>query len=174
MRLLSIDPGSEQSGYVVYDPDARLILEHGVAPNEILLARCWQERDPAEQHHLAIEMPDAAGMAGRSLFETCYWVGRFLEAFGPDVTTRVHRHEVRQHLLHAATGNDALIRAALIARWGGEAVAIGGKGRGKAKTPCGPLHGVASHAWSALAVAVVWADTRTLRKEQATRIGGPA
>jgi hypothetical protein len=69
-------------------------------------------------------------------------------------------HAVRRHLLHAATGNDALIRAALIARWGGEAVAIGGKGRGKAKTPRGPLHGVASHAWSALAVAVTWGNGR--------------
>ncbi len=161
MRLFAIDPGMEQSGFVVYDPaGAGTLLEHGIEDNEILLARCWKERDPADEYHLAIEMPDAAGMAGRSLFETCYWVGRFLEAFGPEAVTRVPRHAIRRHLLHAATGNDALIRQALIARWGGKAIAIGGKGRGILRTPRGPLHGIASHAWAALAVAVTWSETR--------------
>jgi hypothetical protein len=49
MRLLAIDPGSEQSGFVEYDPDAGAgaILEHGIVANEILLARCWREKDPA-------------------------------------------------------------------------------------------------------------------------------
>jgi len=163
-RLLSIDPGAEQSGFVVYLPRCdelgrvEHILESGVASNDELLARCWRPKEPGD--HLAIEMPSAAGMAGKSLFETCYWVGRFVEAFGPDSSTRVRRHHVRMHLLHSATGKDSLIRAALIERWGGKDAAIGGKGRGKAKTPCGPLHGIASHAWSALAVAVTWADTQ--------------
>lgn len=57
------------------------------------------------------------------------------------------------------------------ARWGGEAVAIGGKGRAKDKTPRGPLHGIASHAWSVLAVAVTWCDSHALRPEEVAGIG---
>ncbi len=160
IRLLAIDPGSEQSGFVEYDPDARAILEHGVADNEVLLARCWRERDPAQQHHLAIEMIDVFGMAGRTVFETCVWIGRFIEAWGAEHYTKVTRHDVKMHLCHTKRSDDAMVRQALIARWGGDVVAIGGKGRGNAKTPRGPLHGVASHAWSALAVAVTWSDGR--------------
>jgi hypothetical protein len=59
-----------------------------------------------------------------------------------------------------------MVRQALIARWGGEAVAIGGKGGGKDKTPRGSLHGVASHAWSALGVAVTWGDGRAMASRQ--------
>jgi hypothetical protein len=65
----------------------------------------------------------------------------------------VTRHEVKMHLCHTKKSDDSMVRAALIPRWGGEAVAIGGKGRGKAKTPRGPLHG-------ASAVAVAWSDGR--------------
>lgn len=59
------------------------------------------------------------------------------------------------HLCHTKRSDDSMVRQALIAQWGGEAVA-----RGKAKTPRRPLHGVVSHAWSALAVAVTWSDAR--------------
>jgi hypothetical protein len=74
----------------------------------------------------------------------------------------VTRHEVKLHLCHTKQCNDSMVRAALIARWGGEAVAIGGKGRGKARTPRGPLHGITSHTWSALAGAVTWGDKRAM------------
>jgi hypothetical protein len=160
IRLRAIDPGSEESGFVEYDPDAGTILDYGVFDNEILLARCWRERDPSEEHHLAIEMVDVFGMAGRTVFETCVWIGRFIEAWGAADYTRVTRHDVKMHLCHTKRSDDSMVRAALIARWGGHAVAIGGKGRGKDKTPRGPLHGIATHAWSALAVAVTWSDAR--------------
>ena len=130
IRLLAIDPGSEQSGFVEYDPDAGAILEHGIAPNEILLARCWRERDPTLEHHLAVEMIDVFGMAGRTVFETCVWIGRFIEARGATDYTKVTRHDVKMHLCQTKRSDDAMVRQVLIARWGGDAVAIGGKGRG--------------------------------------------
>ena len=169
MRLLSIDPGSEQSGFVVYAPRCygplsdELVLEHGVASNEELLARCWRTRGPDEPQHLAIEMFASYGMSvGKTVFETCIWIGRFIEAWGAKDYTMVTRHEVKMNLCHTKNSNDSNVRQALLDRWGGKEAAIGGKGKGKGKgnTPCGPLHGVASHAWSALAVAVTWADTR--------------
>jgi hypothetical protein len=74
------------------------ILEHGIEPNEILLAQCWRERDPSERHHLATEMIDVFGMAGRTVFETCVWIGRFIEAWGTEDYTKVTRHDVKVHL----------------------------------------------------------------------------
>jgi hypothetical protein len=101
------------------------------------------------------------------VFETCVWIGWFIEVWGAEDYTKVTRHDVKMHLCHTKRSDDSSVRQALIARWGGEAAAIGGKGRGKAKTPRGPLHGVASHAWSALAVAVTWSDARQAGAEQA-------
>jgi hypothetical protein len=52
------------------------------------------------------------------------------------------------YLCHTKQCNYSMVRAALIAGWGGEAVAIGGKGRSKTKRPRRPLHvdrGLRSH-----------------------------
>jgi hypothetical protein len=158
MRLLAIDPGPEESGFVVYDTDARLVLEHGIAPNEVLLARCWRERDPADQHHLAIELIASYGMTvGKTVFDTCIWIGRFVEAWGAVDYTLVTRHEVKMHLCHTKNSSNSNVREALIDRWGGKAQAIGNK-----KAP-GRLHGITSHAWSALAVAVTWGDAHAAK-----------
>jgi len=62
------------------------------------------------------------------------------------------------HLCKNNRAKDANIRQALLDRFpatgGGKAPQIGTK-----KQP-GPLYGVTSHLWSALAVAVTWADTQ--------------
>lgn len=164
-RLLAVDPGSQESGFVEYDPRANAILEHGTIANNQLLARCYRRRSLAGEHHLVLEMVDVFGMAGRTVFQTCVWIGRFIEGWGARDFTTLTRHDVKMHLCHTKRSDDSMVRAALIERWGGEAVAIGGKGKGKKKTPRGPLHGVATHAWSALAVAVTWTDAQKFQPE---------
>jgi hypothetical protein len=164
MRLLAVDPGSQESGFVEYDPDMHRILEHGTVDNEQLLVRCYKRRTLNGHHHMAIEMVDVFGMAGRTVFETCVWIGRLIEAWGTAEYTKVTRHEVKMHLCNTKRSDDSMVRAALIERWGGESVAIGGKGKGKDKTPRGPLHGIASHAWAALGVAVTWSDTKRAKQ----------
>jgi hypothetical protein len=57
-----------------------------------------------------------------------------------------------QRLVEGAA-NDAAVRDALLQLWGGKVEAMGSK-----KAP-GPLYGMASHRWSALAVAVTCAET---------------
>jgi hypothetical protein len=65
---------------------------------------------------------------------------------------RLYRSVVRGHL-RCMKGGDAAVRAALIERFGPFKEDAIGK-----KSKPGPLFGIASHEWSALALAVTWFD----------------
>ena len=98
---------------------------------------------------LVIEQVASFGMAvGAEVFETVYWSGRFAEAVYPLPVDRITRIKVKTHLCHDSRAKDANIRAALIDRYGGPAALRKG----------GDLYGVSKDVWSALAVAVTWAD----------------
>jgi hypothetical protein len=145
--LLAIDPGTTHSGVVVVTGGVINVAE--VMENrEVLtmLPRCHRV--------VAVEMVASYGMAvGAEVFETCVWIGRFVERCDdPDTVKRVYRRDVKLHLCGSARAKDANIRQALIDRWGGKAAAIG------TSKQRGPLYGVKSHAWAALAVAVTVAD----------------
>ena len=56
------------------------------------------------------------------------------------------------HLCRQNTARDPNIRQALLDRWGGKKRAVGRKGEGK------PLYGISKDVWSALAVAVTYAE----------------
>lgn len=146
--LLAIDPGTTHSGWVLMrngNPWSSGVWENA----EIL--RHLEEWSGA---NVAIEMIASYGMAvGAEVFDTCLWVGRFMQALGPDRVRLVYRKEVKSHLCGSQKAKDANIRQALIDRWGGKAEAIG-----TIKKP-GPLYGIKSHAWAALAVAVTAAET---------------
>lgn len=157
MIVLAIDPGNEQSAYVRYDTVSRKLASFAVLSNEVMIRML--RLDAAEAGHLAIEMIASYGMAvGREVFETCVWIGRFIEATKTGYTL-VYRRQIKMHLCGNNTAKDSNIRQALIDRFGpGRDKAIG-----KKKTP-GPLYGVANDAWSALAVAVTWADIAAVSK----------
>lgn len=146
--ILSIDPGPTESAWVSYDgakPTA-----WAKVPNEQLLGML---RAGTPCDILVIEQIAAMGMAvGASVFETCVWTGRYIEAWDPMPWYRVKRHQVKMHLCGHPRAKDPNIRQALIDRYGGKDAAIG-----KKKTP-GPLYGMAGDGWAALAVAVTWAD----------------
>jgi len=146
--LLAIDPGTTHSGYVVMDADG--VQLSGVAENGEMF-----ELIAAHGSNIAIEMIASYGMAvGREVFETCLWIGRFMQAAGPDRVRLVYRKDVKLHLCGSPRAKDANIRQALIDRWGGKAEAVG-----TVKKP-GPLYGVKSHAWAALGVAVTALETK--------------
>ena len=147
--LLAIDPGTTHSGWVLMM--SGVPYESGVMKNgEIIDTLRASSIVP-----VAIEMIASYGMAvGREVFETCVWIGRFTQAAGPDRVRLVYRKDVKLHLCGSPRAKDANIRQALIDRWGGKAEAVG-----TVKRP-GPLYGVKSHAWSALAVAVTALETK--------------
>lgn len=158
MIILAIDPGNEQSAWCLYDSAAKKPICHSKGDNDLLLdAECgvlWRDDvrgSPVD--HLAIEMIASYGMpVGREVFETCVWIGRFVESWGGPYTF-VYRKNVKLHLCNSPRANDATIRQALIDRYGGKQAAIGTK-----RAP-GPLYGVKADVWSALAIAVTYSET---------------
>ena len=150
--LLAIDPGTTHSGIIRMD--GRAVTFAGVMPNAEVLSIF--PRNTAD--HIAIEMIASYGMAvGREVFETCVWIGRFVQAWHQDNDGEprlIYRKDVKLHLCGSPRAKDANIRQALIDRWGGKAEAVG-----TVKKP-GPLYGVKSHAWAALAVAVTAMETK--------------
>ena len=147
--IFGIDPGPKVSGWVLLQGST--VADSGVADNHDLL-RWVQAGQGADL--LAIEMIASMGMAvGQSTFETVRWIGRFQQAWrDPEAVRFVKRHEVKQYLCGNQLAKDANVRQALLDRFaatgGGKTPQIGIKARP------GPLYGVSSHAWSALAVAV--------------------
>lgn len=153
MTILAIDPGTDKSAVITYDSACRVVYTHDIIDNEDFVDWLRMDARHKDVDHLAIEMIANLGMpVGREVFQTCVWIGRFIEAWqGP--YDYVYRMDVKDHLCGSRKAKDANIRQALLDKFGGKD-ALGTK-----KKP-GPLYGIKSHLWSALAVAVTFAETR--------------
>jgi hypothetical protein len=139
MSILAIDPGTHKSGFVVWNGEVR---QFAVVDNEVLRRMLTQELFQ-EHDKVAIEMVASYGMpVGREVFETCVWIGRFVErCYRPAFL--VYRKDVKLHLCGSARAKDGNIRQALIDKHGP---------CGTKKAP-GKLYGISGHLWAALAVA---------------------
>lgn len=149
--VLAIDPGPSKSAYVLYGNPR--VLGKGIVDNEDLLKFIYNGRWAGTP----VVFEQVAGMGktvGKAVFETVFWTGRLFQAaktVSPSVG-RITRGAVKMHVLGQIKGGDVQVRNALIVRFGGNRFA-----KGTAKDP-GPLYGVSSHMWSALALAVTWSD----------------
>lgn len=156
--ILAIDPGTEKSGWVRYE--GQRVVDSDVSTNAEILDMI----DAGGFDELAIEMIASYGMAvGREVFETCVWIGRFIECFRDPAAVRlIYRRDVKLHLCGSPKAKDPNIRQALLDMFprtgGGKTPQVG------TKSMPGPLYGVSSHAWAALAVAVT--ATAQMRDKQ--------
>jgi hypothetical protein len=138
--------------------DGKKVRSCGVWENGNVRAAVAREAalSPTGVPLLAIEMVASYGMpVGREVFETCVWIGRFQESWRdglrrvPEDVRLIYRRDVKLHLCGNSRAKDANIRQALIDKLG----PVG------TKAAPGPLYGVKSHAWAAVAVAVTAFDT---------------
>ena len=158
-RILAIDPGTEQSAFVLWDEtDTEFgpLIDKGIWPNAELpplIASNYHD-------HLAIEMIASYGMpVGKTTFETCLWIGMFLfPSIADDAciiqadfrNLLIYRKDVKMCLCGSTKAKDSNIRQALIDRYGEP---------GTKKEP-GILYGVKKDIWAALAVATYYQDMR--------------
>lgn len=155
MNLLAIDPGTTESGFVEFR-DGR-VSNPAVWPNELLIERL---SDGGADDRLCIEMIASYGMpVGLETFQTCLWIGRFMEHWKISTgqnATLVYRRDVKLHLCGTVRAKDANIRQALIDKFGPPGT----------KSNPGKTYGLKSHLWAALALAVYVNETQdwTLRQ----------
>jgi hypothetical protein len=154
-HLIAVDPGPTQSAYVSIDKTGwgPEIVGFGKIDNDAMRLMLIRMSSVGKSV-MAIEMIASYGMAvGAEVFETCVWIGRFIEACGVPFVT-MYRRDVKMFLCGNNSAKDANIRQALIDRYGGKEKAIG-----KKKSP-GPLYGIHDDVWAALALAETWIGTR--------------
>lgn len=154
MKILAVDPGTVQSGFVVFNSETRQVEESGIVENEELLHRSsWSDADI-----LVIEMVGSYGMpVGQTTFETVLWIGRFIQyAVANKILYKklYKKIDINPALCFSNKAKDTNIRRAVLDMFeptgGGKNPEIG------TKSQPGPLFGVNSHAISALAVALTY------------------
>jgi hypothetical protein len=169
--IIAVDPGTELSAYIIaaitrgWSPTTQgwsergiEILEHDILPNEDVRDLLQARGAFAHYERLSIEMVSSYGMpVGREVFETVLWTGRMIEAWRGNLYRKIYRKDVKLHLCGSSRAKDPNVRQAVLDRWpatgGGKIPQVGTK-----KNP-GPLYGISSHTWAALAVAITAAET---------------
>jgi hypothetical protein len=154
MKILAIDPGSTKSAYALIDEDLKP-LQFGKVDNMDLLLRLRQISSGAQ---VAIELIGHYGTgmpAGKTVFDTCIWIGRYVQALAPAPVELVLRAPVKAHLCHSAKATDANITQALVDRF---ATDPRNHGKGTKDEP-GFFYGFYKDIWQAYALAVYYADT---------------
>jgi hypothetical protein len=179
MSILGIDPGPRQSGWALLASGGDTVLASGTWSNERLLARVCEKSPQGGAQSLVVEQPVGYGArAGLDLMNTAIWAGRYVQAWeAASNGLRPWRLLSFAEVAHAIVGRRGGVReadawVAVLDLFGGQGVATGArkcptcKGRGwagRGRPPCtvcdasgwrippGPLHGVQSHARSAVA-----------------------
>jgi hypothetical protein len=154
---VAIDPGDVESGYAVIDIDTYEPVECGKIANASLKTKLfgWVL---SGVHRVSIEMIASYGMpVGREVFETCVWIGRFIETCHragdcePALFTRL---TVRLHHCHSTKAKDSNVTRALVDRFT-PGQPIFGKG---SKTEPGWFYGFKADVWQAYALGVFHLD----------------
>lgn len=155
--VLAIDPGNLESAFVLIG-EGLIPLEFGKVDNFELLGMI-KEKKFDSCGMVVIEMIASYGMAvGQSVFDTCVWVGRFVEAVNNQGKNHelIYRKDVKMNLCNTMRANDSNIIQALIDRF-----APNTRNRGKGiKSDKGFFYGFKADIWQAYAVGVTHYDLR--------------
>lgn len=158
-RLLAIDPGNAQSAYCLIDVETRRPICFDKLPNDVLRKILYKHAIDAQE--VVIEMVASYGMpVGAEVFETCVWIGRFMEVagqtVGADNVHRMYRKDVKMDLCGNSAARDSNITRALVDRF---APGASNYGKGTKASP-GWFYGFKKDIWAAYALAVTYADTQ--------------
>ena len=158
-HILAIDPGTKSSGVVLTELGTGPsicppIIHHDHMDNHDLIDNLRLPMFPVNDQdyilkYVAIENMVSYNMrVGRETFETCMWIGRFIEAVlvSKPLTTilLIPRPSIKMLLCGSMRSKDADIRRSISELYGGKGT----------KASPGPLFGIAQHKWSALAIAM--------------------
>jgi hypothetical protein len=166
---LALDPGPEQSALLVYDAISRAPFDGWILPNDDVPGALRQQAGFGRRT-LVVEVTKGYtmplgpnGKGGRffpqQVLDTSEWIGVFRAVWERELGLdfeRIDRRSVKLHLLGRTNGTDAMVRAALVDRFGP---------RGTKAAP-GRTYWLHGHLWAALAVGVTWHDQAVRRTAQ--------
>jgi len=159
--ILAIDPGTFESAYVIIDKEYLKPIEFAKVDNNELLQLIEEINDKTyDVNHFAIEMVAHYGTAmpaGREVFDTCVWIGRFYQLAFDRIPRLafIYRKEVKMNLCHSMKAKDSNIIQALIDRF---AYGVPNRGKGYKKNP-GWFYGFKGDVWQSYAVGVTYRDS---------------
>lgn len=143
--ILAIDSGNIESAYVLMDSKTYKPIEFGKVDNFIILEKLKE----LNYDTLVLEMIASYGMpVGASVFDTCVWIGRFIQARKNSKCEYIYRKEEKMNLCNSMKAKDSNIRQALIDRFG----EVG------TKNNQGWFYGFKKDVWAAYAVGVTYLD----------------
>jgi hypothetical protein len=145
--VLAIDPGPVQSAYVFIMNKDYKPVEFDIVPNAKAIAAIMS----GEYNMFSIECMASYGkILSTSIFETCYWIGRFMQKAADTgfPINRIYRKDVKLNLCGCTNAKDKNVNAALKERFG----EVGTK-----KVP-GFFYGFKADIWAAYAVGVTFLD----------------
>jgi len=153
--ILAVDPGNVESAYCVIDKTNYKPIEFGKIENEKFRKKMAKDLKMYPIDNFAIEMIASYGMpVGKEVFETCVWIGRFMETFKCKSTYYIYRKEEKINLCGSMKAKDSNIRQALIDRFA-RFDFKNGKGT---KSNQDFFYGFSKDVWSAYAVGITWLD----------------
>lgn len=161
LNVLAIDPGPTESAIAVWD--GAHLIDCDSLPNTELLHNLRVDQY-ATQRCLIEEIASYGMAVGKETFRTCYWYGRFAEAWeswqkeDKLEAELVERRVIKLHHCHSARATDANIRRALLDRFGEP---------GTKKEPNPITYRLKGHTWAAFSIAVWATDTASAERKSA-------
>jgi len=153
-KILAIDPGSEQSAFMLCLGNEPLSL--GIVPNiELLYKLEHREEFFPDTEILLIEKVEGYGMpVGKTVFETVFWSGRFVQAWNGGFK-QIPRRDIKLHFCGSPRGKDSNIRQCLIDRFGSP---------GTKKNPNPITYHIKKDLWQTFALIIFYLETLKLEK----------
>lgn len=157
MKILAIDPGNNESAYIIWD--GYTIIDKAKISNEELLVLIEGGWNGLE--FVTIEMIASYGFPmGQTTIDTVFWIGRFLDVavkYGYEVKL-LFRKTIVIHHCRSPRASDAVVRQALINKYGEDSTKK--KPNELYITPNGTW--MNGDLWSAFALATYWTEQKAL------------
>lgn len=157
-HILAIDPGTTHSGVCIIDDWSYKPLKFGKFENKKLVDEL-EDFLPVSMSVIEMIGHYGTGMpAGKEVFDTCVWIGRFIEQLSCccDIVQTLPRQTVKAHLCQSVRAKDSNVRQALVDRF---APGEPNYGKGTKKAP-GWFYGFSADMWQAYALAVTYLDMK--------------
>ena len=152
--IVGVDPGTTESAWVKYLIAEDRVEQFETLDNDLFVDVLAPRRDGGWGKSNCILVVEQMASYGKpvstSVFDTVFWSGRFVQAWGGRFVM-YPRRRVKKVLLGKDKGGDPQVHTAVLSWFGGKTLAVG------SKSDKGELWGMKGHEWQACGLALAYA-----------------